>query len=81
METFVKILVAVAAVLGVAAVIGLILGGPVWLLWNAILPDLLGYLKAKSETPAPEAKPFVAEGRFDAEPGSFIPAEKKEEQA
>lgn len=45
METFVKILVAVAAVLGVAAVIGLILGGPVWLLWNAILPDLFGWPK------------------------------------
>lgn len=28
-----------------------------------------------------EPKPFVAEGRFDADPGSFVPAEKKEDQA
>jgi hypothetical protein len=42
-ETFEKILVAVAAVLGVAALVGLLLGGPVWLLWNALLPDLFGW--------------------------------------
>lgn len=45
MDTFSKFLAATAVVIGAAALIGLVLGGPVWLLWNAILPDLFGWPK------------------------------------
>lgn len=54
----------------------------------ACAAEIFEMLKAKTEAPAPQETPvdptqppYVAEGRFDAEPGSFIPAEQKEGQA
>jgi hypothetical protein len=57
----------------------------------ACAADLLNYLKGQTKAqteenqppaePAAPVAPYVAEGRFDAEPGSFVPAEKKEDQA
>lgn len=52
----------------------------------ACAAEILELLKAKSQPPAQgaapveDAKPYVAEGRFDADPGSFVPKEKPEEQ-
>lgn len=43
MDTFLKILGGLIAVLGVAALFALLLGLPVMLLWNWLLPVLFGF--------------------------------------
>lgn len=43
MDTFLKILGGLIGVLGVAALLALILGLPVMLLWNWLLPVLFGF--------------------------------------
>lgn len=43
MDTFLKILGGLIGVLGLAALLALILGLPVMLLWNWLLPELFGF--------------------------------------